>query len=111
MFGFFKNRKRYNGDVDTKLNNEYQIVTRDNPLFPGMLAYLELIDNAWSVKMTEAEAAMYIAVLYHDGIRKHGYVAEAHALADRVRAIAQFNLQTGQLSQERANKFIGVLGD
>lgn len=36
MFGLFKNRKQYNGTVDTKLNNEYQIQTRDNELFLNM---------------------------------------------------------------------------
>lgn len=109
MFGLFKNRKRYNGDVDTKLNNEYQIVTRDNPLFPGMLAYLELIDQAWNGRMNESEAAMYIAVLYHSGIKKHGDAAEASALAGRIKAVAQFNVQTGQISAEKARKFIGVV--
>ena len=36
MFGF-GNRKKYNGIVDTKLNNEYQIATRDNPSFRAFL--------------------------------------------------------------------------
>jgi hypothetical protein len=51
MFGsgiFANKRKKYNGTVDTKLKNEYQIATRDNPSFPGALAYLGLIDNAWA---------------------------------------------------------------
>jgi len=45
MFGFGK-RKKYSGAADIKINTEYQIITQDNPNFPGVIAYLELIDNA-----------------------------------------------------------------
>ena len=36
MFGF-RNRKQYNGSVDVKLIEGYEIATRDNPKFPGVL--------------------------------------------------------------------------
>jgi hypothetical protein len=66
MFGSGR-RKRYNGAVDVKLNNEYQINTQNSPGFPGALAYLRL-DNAWNGKMSEDEAALYIATLYCCGL-------------------------------------------
>jgi len=109
VFGLFKNRKRYNGDVDTKLNNEYQIATRDNPMFPEVMAYLGLIDEAWNGKMSEAEAAIFIAVLYHDGIRQAGYHMDAQALGDRIRSIAAFSIQTGQMRADRAARFVSVI--
>ena len=104
MFGF-GNRKRYNGAVDTKLNNEYQTATRDNPNFPGMLAYLEIIDNAWNTKMSESEGALYIATLYYCGILKHGLHTEAEALRSRIESIVAFDLPRGMISQTRWSKF------
>ena len=108
MFGF-GNRKKYNGAVDIKLNNEYQIPTRDNPSFPGMGAYLELIDNAWNTKMSEDEGALYIATLYYCGILKHGLHAEASALHSRIQSIASFGLPKGMISQARWEKFSGAI--
>ncbi|KAF1723123.1 hypothetical protein [Pseudoxanthomonas wuyuanensis] len=104
MFGF-RDRKEYNGAVDAKLNNEYQIATRDNPSFPGMLAYLELIDNAWKTKMSEDEGALYIATLYYCGILKLGLRAEASPLHSRIQSIVSFGLPKGMISQARWSKF------
>lgn len=98
MFGFGK-RKRYNGSVDIKLNNEYQIATNDNPQFPGILAYLKFIDNAWNAKMSEDEGALYIATLYYCGLRKHGLHDDADALYSRIDAIVNFGLPKGLISQ------------
>ena len=108
MFGF-GNRKKYNGTVDLKLNNEFQIPTRDNPSFPGMLAYLELIDNAWQTKMTEDEGALYIATLYYCGLLKHGRLDEASRLHSRIRSIVSFGLPKGIISQTRWAKFSGAI--
>ena len=81
MFGLFKNkRKQFNGLVDTKLNNDYQIQTRDNSKFPGVIAYLEFLDIAVSARMNETEAAMYIATMYFYGLCKHGHAQEARRL-------------------------------
>lgn len=104
MFGF-GNRKKYNGAVDSKLNNEYQIATRDNPNFPGMLAYLDLIDNAWNVKMSQDEGALYIATLYYCGLLKHELYTEANALHSRIQSIGTFGLSKGIISQARWTKF------
>lgn len=108
MFGF-GNRKKYNGAVDIKLNNEYQIPTRDNPSFPGMGAYLKLIDNAWNTKMTEDEGALYIATLYYCGILKHGLHDEASTLHSRIQSIVSFGLPKGIISQARWAKFSGAI--
>lgn len=95
--------------MDTKLNNEYQIVTRDNPLFPGMLAYLELIDNAWNAKMSEDEGALYIAILYYCGIVKQGDLEDAEALLARIQEIVSFGLPKGMISQARWSKFSSAI--
>ncbi|BBA36985.1 putative uncharacterized protein [Methylocaldum marinum] len=108
MFGFGK-RKKYNGTVDTKLNNEYQIATRDNPRFPGALAYLELIDNAWKAKMSEDEGALYIATLYYCGLIKHGFHPESSSLHSRIQSIVALGLSKGLISQERWAKFSGAI--
>jgi hypothetical protein len=108
MFGF-GNRKKYNGSVDIKLNNEYQIPTRSNPSFPGMLAYLELIDNAWAAKMSEDEGALYIATLYYCGIRKRGVTAEADALYSRIQSVVGFGLPKGLISASRWSKFSSAI--
>ncbi|MCQ4314410.1 hypothetical protein NAV33_21335 [Pseudomonas stutzeri] len=107
MFGLFQNRKKYNGQVDLKLNNEYQIITRrsENPLFPGSLAFLELIDQAWNGQMNEDEAAMFIAVLYFSGLCKNGHRAEASLLLPRIVNIAQFNVPKNIVSEQRWQKF------
>lgn len=100
MFGFGRKRKLYNGTVDTKLNNEYQIPTRDNPKFPQVLAYLNLIDNAWGANFSEDEAALYIATLYYCGILKNGDHTEAGGLFSRIQSIVQFGLSRGMISEK-----------
>ena len=104
MFGFGK-RKKYNGVVDIKLNNEYQIKTRNNSKFPGTLAYLEYIDMAWKAKMSEDEAALYIATLYYCGIVEHGFLDEANELYKRIKSIVKFCLSKGIVSEVRWTKF------
>jgi hypothetical protein len=108
MFGF-RNRKQYNGTVDVKLNNEYQIPTRDNPSFPGVGAYLELIDNAWNSKMSEDEGALYIATLYYCGLLKHGLHAEAETLHSRIHSVVKFGVPKGIISHVRWAKFSGAI--
>jgi hypothetical protein len=111
MFGLFRNREKYNGTVDTKLNNEYQIQTRNNPRFPGLVVYLDLIDKAWQVSMNEDEAAMYIATLYFCGIVKAGYEREAAALQGRLITVAEFCVPRGMVSEERFSKFAAAIRD
>ncbi len=106
MFGLFKNkRKQFNGLVDTKLNNDYQIQTRDNSKFPGVIAYLEFLDIAVSARMNETEAAMYIATMYFCGLCKHGHAQEASALLQRIDHISEFEIQRKTISHERWDRF------
>lgn len=109
MFGLFKNRKKYNGAVDTKLNNEYQIQTRDNEYFPGMLAYLKLIDGAWDSNMSEDEAAMYIASLYVAGLKKHGFHEVALPVLERLMSVGQFGVNHGTIRFELAHRFLSAV--
>jgi hypothetical protein len=102
MFGLGRKRKLYNGAVDTKLNNEYQIATRNNPKFPGSLYYLQLIDNAWGASMSEDEAALYIATLYYEGIAKQGHLTEAGALHSRILSIVEFGRARRLISEKVA---------
>lgn len=105
MFSFNK-RKQYNGAVDTKLNNEYQIATHDDPNFSGVFAYLNLVDNAWYSNFSADECAMYIAILYYGGMLEKGRHADAARLLERVNAIANFNVPKGLISQEQWKKFV-----
>lgn len=109
MFGLFRNRKKYNGTVDTKLNNEYQIPTRDNERFPGLMGYLQLIDNAWAASMTEDEAAMYIATLYYCGLVENGHQMEARAVVGRINSVGQFGVSNGSISMDRATKLLAAI--
>lgn len=108
MFGF-GNRKRYNGAVDEKLNHEYQIATRNNQNFPGIHAYLEIIDNAWTAKMSEDEGAIYIATLHCCGLLKHGIYDEARYLYLRILHAGIDGVERGVISQARWDKFSAAL--
>ncbi len=99
MFGIFRNRKKFNGDVDVKVNTEYDIKTRDNPNFPAVVGYLNILDHAWSMKMTEDEAAMFVATLYLSGLLKHGLLQEADLLDRRLSKVTQFGFERGTIAQ------------
>ena len=109
MFWLFKNRKQYNGTVDTKLNNEYQIQTRENDLFPGINAYLKLLDNAWAAQMNEDEAAMYVASLYAAGLKQHGFYDVAWPVVDRMIAVGKFGAERGMIRVELADRFMNAV--
>ena len=99
MFGF-RNRKKYNGTVDTKLNNEYGIKTQGNSNFPGALAYLELIDGPFNNGYTEDECALGIATLYLSGAIKRGLHDESGAIESRMHQVVPFGIKTKQIRQE-----------
>ena len=110
MFGFGR-RKKYNSIIDTKLNNEYQIETRDNPKFLGILAYLELIDKAWLANMTEDEGALFIAIIHLADLTEEKHTEEAELLLDRIRSISEFGLSMGLISTRRWSKFLATIND
>lgn len=103
MFGF-RNRKNYNGSVDTKLNNEYGIRTQGNSNFPGAIAYLGLIDAPFNNGSTEDECALQIATLYLCGAFKHNLHGETKAIEDRMRQVVPFGIKTKQIRSEMWEK-------
>ena len=104
MFGFRK-KKKYNGLIDVKLNNEYQIDTRNNPYFPNLSDYLHYLDRAWKNKMNEDEGALYISTLYLCGILDLGLNKEADELYSRMKRIVDFGLSIGSIQHEGWNVF------
>lgn len=108
MFGF-RNRQKYNGTVDTKINNEYQIATRDNPLFPAPLAYLQLIDTPFANHASEDECALQIATLYLAGLFRHGLWDDARVLAGRIESVTSFGLQRGLIRQEVWDRCVDLI--
>ena len=98
MFGFGK-RKKYNGAIDTKLNSEYQIKTRDNPSFPGVLAYLERIDGFWNANLSEDQGALILATVYYCGTVKAGDTSEAERLLQRINTVAASDVNKGLISE------------
>lgn len=109
MFGIFKNRKKYNGAVDAKLNNEYQIETRENEFFPGINAYLQLLDTASNAQMNEDEAAMYVASLYAAGLKKHGFYDIAWPVVERLIAVGRFGVERGMIRVALADSFMNAV--
>lgn len=108
MFGF-RNRKKYNGSVDVKLNNEYQIPTQDNPKFPGVLQYLALIDESWNNYASEDECAMQIATLYVCGLFRQHLWEEARLIAERMDHIGPFGIKHGLIRSEVWDKCIALV--
>lgn len=104
MFGLFRSRPKFNGTVDTKLNNEYQINTRREP-FPGPMAFLKILDVAWGADMNEDEAAMYVATLFFVGVLRSGDEEGAEALLDRLNQVGDFGVSHGMIAKHKHEKF------
>lgn len=107
MLGF-RNRKKYNGSIDAKLTGEYKIVTDGdrNSKFPGVIKYLEMIDQAWNAKFTEEEAAMFIATLYYSGLKQNGHHEDAHQLAKKLSSVGQSDYASGKIGMQRLQSFM-----
>jgi hypothetical protein len=111
MFGFGGKRKKYNGTIDIKLNNEYQICTDRgiNPHFPGVIKYYELMDSTWSEGMNADEAALYIAVLYWASLFENGKKSEASPVRARIEAVGKFGVEKGMISRKWGDKFFSAI--
>lgn len=109
MIFWFRNRKKYNGAVDVKLNNEYQIETRDNPHFPGILKYLEFIDVSWNENATEDECALRIATLYLSGLIRHGLWDEGRVVASRFEHVGPYGVERGLIRLEIWEKCVALI--
>ena len=108
MFGF-GNRKKYNAAVDIKVNNEYQIDTQDNPKFPSILKYLEIIDASWNNDASEDECAMQIATLYLCGLFRYGLWDEGCELASRFDRLGLYGVQRGLIRAEVREKCVALV--
>lgn len=66
-----------------RLGEGYGVATHENPKFPGVLAYLKMLDRAWDSKFTEEEVAMFIATLYYSGSNERSTMQKRkHSQAD-----------------------------
>ena len=108
MFGF-RNRKKYNGSVDTKINNEYGIKTRGNSNFPGAIAYLGMIDAPFNNVSTEDECALQIVTLYLCGAIKHNLHSESKAIQERAKQVVPFGIKAKQIREELWEKCSAML--
>ncbi|MCW5614367.1 MAG: hypothetical protein KIT32_04550 [Rhodocyclaceae bacterium] len=108
MFGF-RSRKKYNAAVDVKLNNEFQIQTRGNPNFPGVLKYLELIDVSWNNKASEDECALQIATLYLCGLVRHSFWDECQVISGRFGQVGPYGVERGLIRQEVWDKCVSLV--
>lgn len=115
MFSFGA-RKKYNKEVDTILTNDFQIVTNHatNPRFPGVLKYLEIIDEVWceKVKGSPEAAATRIAVSYYGGLVKNGTDSDridADALLRRMQKLMVEYLANGVIEQNRVDHYSKVI--
>ncbi len=108
MFGF-RNRKKYNGAVDTKLNDDYQIATRDNDKFPGILKYLEMIDASWNNNANEDECAMQIGTLYLCGLFRNSLWDETRIVAANMDRIGLQGVRTGRIRKEIWEKCVALV--
>jgi hypothetical protein len=106
MFGPSDRRKKYNSTVNGLIREAYQIAIQDNPKFPGILAYLKLIDTAWYGKWTAEKAAFYIAVVYYEGLVRHGYWDEATSLRTQIYNTASIGHSRGLIAQKTWEGFM-----
>ena len=107
MLGFGQ-RKKYNARVDTILRNDFKIVTDSlvNPNFPGILKYLELIDNMYYAKGSAEAAASDLALIYYAGLFKKGTDSdrkEAETQLGRMLTLMSKYLVNGLIEQDHFN--------
>ena len=98
----FGKRKQFNGRVDFILKENFKIDTNSNtnPDFPGILAYLRLIDYGWNNKCGAEETAAHIGIGLFLGMRekrKFRTIEDMNATQRRLVAFVQDNYQTGNI--------------
>jgi len=103
MFGFGKSKEKFRGEVDIKLNNEYQIITNNsiNDKFCGILQYVEIIDICQKHGFNVDESAMHMAVNYYCGLFKNNYVDEAKKLYETIERVVNFGLSKQMISKDK----------
>lgn len=102
---FFRNRKRFNGEVDQKILTDYGIKTSENPDWPGVLAYLELLDVPWQQKWNADEAALHMVVLYYDGLERNGRASDALLIRPKILQVANRQVSSGVVGREKWERY------
>lgn len=106
MFFARRRRKRYNGLIDTLLNERYHIDTKSDPDFPGVMAYLELIDNGWGSKWSPEETSYYIATLLYCGLFDQGNTGKAEAVYNAMSPVVAEGIDTGCIRIDISRRFM-----
>ena len=114
MFGLgLSARKKYNQQVDDILTKKLQIEVDQtkNPNFPGILKYLEMIDEVWHSKGSAEAAAIRVAMPYYSGLIKNGTDAdhkEAQILGPRFRNLMTLYRVQRAIDQERLDYYAKI---
>lgn len=94
------NRRKYNGQVDIKLNKEYGILTRNNKNFPGLADYLAIVDAYFYSNKNTNECALGIATFYYCELAKKEDQVESSELLNRIIRNTNFDLEKGIISND-----------
>ena len=109
MFGFGA-RKKYNQQVDAILTKDFQIEIDQskNSKFPGILKYLEMIDEVWDDKGSAEAAAVRVVIPYYGGLVKNGTNADrkdAEVLFVRIQNLMTLYRVKGAIEKERIDYY------
>ena len=115
MFGFGKvqglNRSEWNTRVKNLLENRLGIVTDNtvNPMFPGIIAFGNLLDEGWYQKVAPEDNAIYIALRYWSGAAAAGDAGlrEAKRIDEPLTTFISQTGMDGKISEARGRQFIG----
>jgi hypothetical protein len=113
MFGF-RNRNKFNTDVDVILRTAFDIETdhNRNAAFPGVLSYMAYLDEVWNERGTAEHAAARMACLYYMGLAKNGTPTEkneAKALGQRIEKAIRLYVSCGQISENKGGHYLGLV--
>jgi hypothetical protein len=114
MFGFGRvdglNRNEYNNRVKNIIENRLFIDTNNvsNPFFPGIIAFMQLIDQGWQQKFCPEDNALFISLAYWEGCAKAGGDAlkEAKRVDNEINKFIPELALSGKISDTRARIFI-----
>ena len=117
MFGIGKidglDRQAYNRRIKALLEERMHIETDDaeNPYFPGVLAFGNLLDAGWQNRFSAEEAALAIAITYLDR-RVNGSddeLGEAERIFEPISDFLHSAQSAGKLRAERSPHFAAQL--
>lgn len=106
-----KARRRYNGAVDIRLRNEYQIETNGNNHFPELTEYLNFIKLSKKNSMNADETALHIATLYYCSLLSAQMFEEASAVLLSIEALSLKHTLEGYISEQSYLKSLELISD